>query len=78
MDKAPVYLDNRSVLVSTAKGLKRITVPFLVVVMRAVDKMEVGDKVTVILVSFTKTDPLLYFIRNRYYNYTLFVIDLTR
>ena len=78
MDKPPVYLDDKSILVSTRKGLRRLQVPFIVVVVIAADSLEIGDKVQVMLVSFSQTDPLLYYIRNRYYNYSLFLIEGVR
>ena len=75
---APIYLDNRSVLVSTSKGLKRIHVPFVVVVVSSVDDLMEGERMTVILVGFSKRDSLLYLIRNRYYLYSYFVIVLDK
>lgn len=71
---APVYLDNKSVLVSTNKGLVRFTVPFSVIVFDDVGDLKVGDKLIVNLVSYSKKDKLLYYIRNRFYAYRFFVI----
>lgn len=73
-----VYLDTKSILVSTSKGLKRLNVPFLVIVCKEIDNLKIGDKPTVDLVSFTEKDNLLYYIGKNYYKYSFFVIIDTR
>lgn len=70
----PVFLDAKSVLVSTPKGLKRLDVPFLVIVISEIDQLQVGEKVLVFLVGFNQKDNLLYYINQKYYQYFLFVI----
>lgn len=71
---SPLAHDTKSILVSTPKGLKRLDVPFLVMVLVNVNNLQVGDKVVVILVTCTYRDNLLYYIQGNYYKYYLFVI----
>jgi len=70
----PVFLDTKSILVSTTKGLKRLQVPFLVLVIVEIDSLKVCDKTTVQLVGFSQKEHLLYFIDGAYYKYVFFAI----
>ncbi len=69
-----MFLDINSILVSTPKGLKKLHVPFLVLVVIDINSLKVGDKTTVHLVGFSQKEHLLYFIDGAYYKYAFFAI----
>jgi hypothetical protein len=72
--ESPLYVDKRSILISTPKRLRRLYVPFLVLVIKDSDGLVRGEKLKVILVGFSQRDRLLYCINSRYYRYCLFII----
>ena len=75
--KSTVYIDNKSVLVITEHGLRRISCPFLIIVIIDINNFKIGDRLTVVNVAGTQKIKLLYCINGLYFSHHYFVIIST-
>lgn len=77
MKEQIIYLDNLSLLISTYKrGLTRLSCPFKVKCIEAVDAFNIDEIKTVYLLSSSADYKLLYQIESKFYPYKYFQIIL--